>query len=112
MKAELEDAVKELDFLHTVIVKPGLLVGERRDSRPTEAVLKGIARVAGMVSAGLLKDFWAQDVDVIGRAAVSAGLRCLEGGAPEGTVWEVNQSEIIRLGRTEWKGDAGRALKA
>lgn len=112
MKAELEDAVKELDFLHTVIVKPGLLVGERRDSRPTEAVLKGIARVAGMVSGGLLKDFWAQDVDVIGRAAVSAGLKCLEGGAPEGKVWEVNQSEIIRLGRTEWKGDEGRALKA
>lgn len=77
MKAELEEAVKALEFPHTVILKPGLLVGERRDSRPAEAVLRGVARVAGMVGGGLLKDFWAQDADVIGRAAVSAGLRCL-----------------------------------
>lgn len=108
MKAELEEAVKALEFSHTVILRPGLLVGERRDSRPAEAVLRGVARAAGMVGGGLLKDFWAQDADVIGRAAVSAGLRCLEedggGGKMEGRVWVVDQSEIVRLGRTEWKG--------
>jgi hypothetical protein len=42
-----------------------------------------------------------QDSDVIARAAVSAGLKALEGDAPK--VWEVGQSEIVKLGRTEWK---------
>lgn len=110
MKAELEEAVKGLGFAHTVILKPGLLLGDRRDSRPAdaaEAVLRGVARVAGMVGA-VLKDFWATDADVIGRAAVSAAVRCLQeeegGGGKEGRVWVLEQSEIIRLGRTEWKG--------
>ncbi len=105
MKAELEEAIQELGFPHTVFVKPGLLVGTRKnDSRPAEAFLQTIARGMGAVSQGWLKDWWAQDVDVIGRAAVAAGMQCLEGKREEG-VWLVGQSEILRLGRTEWKGE-------
>ncbi|KAI9764198.1 MAG: Protein fmp52, mitochondrial [Candelina submexicana] len=103
MKAELEDAVKELGFEHTILVKPGLLVGDRDDSRPAEAALKSVAQLMGAISGGVLKDFWAQDADVTGKAAVIAGLRCLEGQAPTGKVWEVGQKEIVRLGKTEWK---------
>ncbi len=105
MKAELEEDVKSLGFEKTVIVRPGLLVGDRRESRPAEAVMRGVAKVFGGVSAGLLKDWWAQDVDVVGRAAVTAGLRCLDGqgeGSKEG-VWVLNQADVVRLGRTEWK---------
>lgn len=36
MKAELDEAVKALGFEHTVLVKPGLIVGSREDSRPPE----------------------------------------------------------------------------
>lgn len=36
MKAELDEAVKALDFEHTVLVKPGLIGGSREDSRPPE----------------------------------------------------------------------------
>lgn len=36
MKAELEEAVKSLDFEHTVLVKPGLIVGSRDDFRAPE----------------------------------------------------------------------------
>jgi uncharacterized protein YbjT (DUF2867 family) len=36
MKGELEDAVKALGFKHTVILRPGLIVGGREDSRPAE----------------------------------------------------------------------------
>jgi len=36
MKAELDEAVKALAFEHTVLVKPGLIVGTREDSRPPE----------------------------------------------------------------------------
>ncbi|KAI9712465.1 MAG: hypothetical protein M1812_006880 [Candelaria pacifica] len=103
MKAELEDAVKALGFEHTVVIKPGLLVGDREDSRPAEATLKSVARFMGALSGGVLKDFWAQDADVIGRAAVIAGLRCLDGQAPAGKTWNVEQKEIVKLGKTEWK---------
>jgi uncharacterized protein YbjT (DUF2867 family) len=101
MKAELEDSVKELGFQHTVIVKPGLLLGTRADSRPAEAVFRSIAKGIGMITKRLT-DFWAQDADVIGKAAVSAAMQCVEGKREQG-VWVVSQSDIIRLGRTEWK---------
>lgn len=104
MKAELEEAVKALGFLHTVIIKPGLLVGSREESRPAEAILRGVAKGMGMISKGLLTDWWAQDADVIGKAAVSAGMQCAEGKRPQG-VWQIDQSEIVKLGRTEWKGE-------
>ena len=108
MKGELEEAVKALDFEHTVILRPGLLVGDRQESRPAEFVIRKIAGFAGALSNGL-KDFWAQDDEVVGRAAVTAGLRAavtaglqaLEGKGPKVSV--VGQSDIVRLGRTEWK---------
>ena len=103
LKAEVEEAVKDLGFPHTVLVKSGLLLGNRKETRLTEAILQTIARGMGAISKDKLKDFWAQDVDVIGKAAVAAGIQCLEGKREEG-VWMVDQSEIIRLGRKEWKG--------
>ena len=102
IKGELEDAVKGLGFAHTVIVKPGLLVGARQDSRPVEGVLRGVAKGLKSINSGLLADWWAQDADVVAKAAVSAGILCAEGEKEEG-VWLVGQSEIIKLGRTEWK---------
>ncbi|KAL8743514.1 MAG: hypothetical protein Q9190_004143 [Brigantiaea leucoxantha] len=103
MKAELEEAVKALDFPHTVIVKPGLLVGKREDSRPPEAALRFIAKGMGAISKAWLTDWWAQDVDVIGRAAVGAGAQCAEGKREKG-LWIVDQKEIMRLGKKEWSG--------
>ena len=103
LKAEVEQGVKDLGFPHTILVRPGLLVGDRKETRLAEATLRVFARGMGAISKGRLKDFWAQDVDVIGKAAVAAGLQCLEGKREEG-VWVVDQSEIIRLGRKEWKG--------
>lgn len=100
MKGELEDAVQELGFERTVIMRPGLIVGVREDSRPPEAGLRKLANLMGAISGGALKDFWAQDADVIARAAVSAGLQAAE---RDEKVWIVGQSDVIRLGRTEWK---------
>lgn len=101
MKGELEEAVKALDFEHTVILRPGLIVGAREGSRATEGVFQGVASFMGKFSTGL-KDVWAQDADVIGKAAISAGLKALDGGDVS-KVWIVGQSDIVRLGRTEWK---------
>lgn len=62
--------------------------------------LQQIARGLGSVALGL-KDSWAQDASVVARAAVSAGVQCVEGRREEG-VWVLDQGEIVRLGRTEW----------
>jgi uncharacterized protein YbjT (DUF2867 family) len=103
MKAELEEAVKEVGFEHTILVKPGLILGTREDSRLSEMILRKFAGFLGVLSTGWLKDPWALDAEVIGKAAVVAGLKALEDGKGTPKVWEVVQSEIIRLGRTEWK---------
>ena len=101
MKGELEESVKGLGFDATVILRPGLIVGSREESRPAEAVVRKIAGFAGMLGHAF-KDSWAQDADVIAKAAVASGLQALEGKAPE-KVWMVGQSDIVRMGRTEWK---------
>jgi nucleoside-diphosphate-sugar epimerase len=101
MKGELEEAVKKLDFDSTIILRPGLIVGGREDSRPSEFVVRKIAGVLGAISKPWLTDAWAQDAEVIGRAAVSAGEKALTGEAPK--IWMLGQSDIVRLGRTEWK---------
>ncbi|MCJ1313145.1 Protein fmp52, mitochondrial [Agyrium rufum] len=104
LKGELDQAVKEVGFKYTVILRPGLLVGRREKSRYAEGVLRFVARWMGSVSKSLT-DFWAQDIDTIAKAAVSAALLCARGERPEG-VWVVEQKNIIRLGRTEWKEGA------
>lgn len=76
-------------------------MGTREESRGPEFAMRKVAGFAGAISPKL-KDFWAQDADVIAKAAVRAGLNCLEGKEKE-KFRIINQAEIIRLGRTEWK---------
>nr|POF04504.1 protein fmp52, mitochondrial [Quercus suber] len=102
MKGQLEEAVKALDFDHTVIVRPGLIIGDRQELRSAELVLQKIAKCAGSVSGNKLKDFWAQDADVIAKAAVRVGLDCVEGKGTE-KVRLVTQADVIKYGKTEWK---------
>ena len=101
MKLDLENAVIALGFQHTIILKPGLLVGKREESRPAEAMARFVASGMGKVNQYLM-DFWAQDVDVIAKAAVTAAQRCTMGEREQG-VWKIEQADIVRLGRTEWK---------
>ena len=101
MKGEIEEHIKELGFDQTVILRPGLIAGNREESRMVEGVVRKLAAGLGMISTHL-KDPWAQEAEVIGKAAVSAGLKALDGEAPE-KVWILSGSDIIRLGRTEWK---------
>jgi uncharacterized protein YbjT (DUF2867 family) len=101
MKGELDDAVKALDFEKTVILQPGLIVGTREDSRPPERIMRGVASLFGAVSGGFLKDSWAQDADVIGKAAVLAGLKALEGDTPK--VWTMYGSDILTIARADKK---------
>ncbi|KAK5078706.1 Protein fmp52, mitochondrial [Lithohypha guttulata] len=98
MKGETERDIQALEFQHTVFVRPGLITGRREGSRPAETALKWIADGLGYVSGGLLKDGWAQDGDVIGRAAVRAGLKAQRGEYKD-KVHIVQMKEILELGR-------------
>lgn len=100
MKGEIEEEVKALGFERTVILRPGLIAGQREESRPMEAAARFLAGFAGKLHSGL-KDGWAQDAEVIGRAAVNAGVKALEGDVPEGSekVWVLYGNEILRVGK-------------
>lgn len=100
MKGEIEEDVKALGFEKTVILRPGLISGQREESRPMEAAVRFVAGWAGKLHSGL-KDSWAQDADIIGKAAVNAGLKALDGDVPTGSekVWVMHGSEILQLGK-------------
>ena len=74
----------ELDFDKTIILQPGLISGKREESRPAEAFMRGVAGALGSVSTKWLKDGWAQDADIIARAAVSAALKAEAGEVKTG----------------------------
>lgn len=105
MKGELEEAVKALGFDHTIILRPGMLVGDRveYDKRGMpEKLVMGVARFVSNWTGGKATDFWAQDADIVAKAAINAGLRAANGEQKE-PVWTMLQADIVRLGRTEWK---------
>ena len=87
MKGELDEAVKKLGFRRTVILKPGLLVGTREDSRPGEFMAGKVAGWLGSWSEG-----WAQRAEIVARAAVKAALEEGEG------IRVLDQREIVKLG--------------
>ena len=101
MKGQLEEDIKALGFDHTVILRPGMISGYREESRPMmEGALRNLAGGLGMISSHYLKDGWAQDADVIAKAAVSAGLKALNGEAPS-KVWVITLREIIRQAQND-----------
>jgi uncharacterized protein YbjT (DUF2867 family) len=99
MKGKLEDDVTALGFKHTVFVRPGLILGERKpeDKRPAETAFQTVAKLFRSVTPKLT-DFWAQDSATIARAAVNAGVQCVEGKREDG-VWVLGQAEINAMGK-------------
>lgn len=104
MKGELEDAVIEIGFEKTAILRPGLIIGSREKARLLDYPLHGVANLFGAISGGKLRDCWAQDADTVAKAAVRVALEeaVWEGkGEQEGgkTVWHITQADIIALGK-------------
>lgn len=85
-----------MDFEHIVILKPELLVGDRKDSRPGEYVARSVVSFLGRRNR--LKDSWAQDADVVAAAAVEAGLAALDGQSTK-RVTILAQHDIVRMRR-------------
>lgn len=103
MKNGVEDAIRDLDFEHAIVLKPGMILGAREESRPAEGVLQGAVRSLSFVAQGL-QDKVGQEADVIARAGVRAAEIARAGKAPS-KYWVVEADEIVRLGRTEWAAE-------
>ncbi|CCC13113.1 hypothetical protein SMACR_06331 [Sordaria macrospora] len=104
MKRGVEDTIQSLEFEHGIILRPGLILGERDKAHfPGQGLLVSAVRGLGKwVSQSWLQDSWAQEADVIARAAVKAVRMAEEGKAPA-KWWVLEQDEIVKLGRDEWK---------
>lgn len=104
MKYELEEAVKALEFESCVILRPGLILGSRESGRWIEGALGGFIHLISSVGLRSVADSFSQDASIIAKAAVNAGLRSLNGeGEAKNGVWTLEQADIVRLGRKEWK---------
>ncbi len=101
MKNGVESTLRELDFEQTIVVHPGLILGDREVEHQGGGVLKTLANSIGSVSPSW-KDSMAQDAEAIGKAAVHAALLADQGKAPS-KYWDVEVGDILRLGRDEWK---------
>ncbi|KAA8642780.1 hypothetical protein EYZ11_002940 [Aspergillus tanneri] len=97
MKIGVEDAIKELDFEHAIILRPGLILGRET---PKAAFLENIVESLRILGQGV-QDRIGQDQTTIGRAAVAAARMAEEGKAPS-KYWIVEMSDIVKLGRDEW----------
>ncbi len=102
MKQGVEDSVKALEFETAIILRPAFILGQRETAQPggdlAVSAVRGLGRWLGLG----VQDRLGQEAEVIARAAVKAAKLAEEGKAPE-KYWVLEQSDIVRLGRTEWK---------
>lgn len=101
LKGEIEEHVKEIDFEHTIILQPGMILGHREESRFVESIIQGVAGMMGKLHHSL-RDSWAVSADVIAKAAIAAALKAEKGESTD-KVWVLGQKDIIKLGDKEWK---------
>ncbi|KKP04929.1 fmp-52 [Trichoderma harzianum] len=98
MKRGVEKHIKELDFENAIILRPGMILGrENPKNKWLEDIFHGMKKFGQG-----FQDKWAQDQTTIGRAAVAA-VRMVEEGKAPAKLWVLEQSDIVRLGRDEWK---------
>jgi uncharacterized protein YbjT (DUF2867 family) len=72
VKGEVENAVRALPFEALVILRPGLLLGDRRESRPAETVARAVAPLLNPLLFGPLAKFRSIRADRVAAAMVAA----------------------------------------
>lgn len=72
VKGEVETAVRALPFEAVVILRPGLLLGDRRESRPAEAVARVVAPLLNPLLIGPLAAYRSVHADQVAAAMVAA----------------------------------------
>ncbi|ERF70408.1 hypothetical protein EPUS_05227 [Endocarpon pusillum Z07020] len=99
MKVGVEDAIKELDFEQAIILRPGMILGERETPKAPffEKLVGNLHKISPS-----FQDSIGQDQKIIGRAAVEAARLAQEGKAPS-KYWVLEQADVVKYGRDEWR---------
>ncbi len=93
VKGECEVALRVLRFATLAILRPGLLLGKRREFRLGEKVMTGVLWLAEPLLIGRLEKYRAIEAEVVARAM----LRCSFGTGARGVI-EFDSAEIRDLG--------------
>lgn len=72
VKGEVEAALRELPFQALVVMRPGLLRGERTERRPAEAVARALAPLLDLALVGPLSRYRSVRADRVAAAMVAA----------------------------------------
>lgn len=92
-KGEAEDGVRATTIPGVTLLRPSLLLGDREENRPGEALAQKVAPVLNRVLVGPLRRYRGVDARVVARAMVR-----LAGDEPRG-VRVVESEQIQELGR-------------
>ena len=71
VKGETERALGEMGFARVDVLRPGLLLGDRSESRPGEAFARAVSPVTNALLRGPLRRYRGIDVDHVAGAAVA-----------------------------------------
>jgi len=91
LKGEIERDILALDFPHTLIFRPSMLMGERKEHRPLERFLIKVFRVINPLFIGRLNKYRGIEGKTIARAMINAAER------PSGKVSSYEWKEIEAL---------------
>lgn len=108
MKQGVEDAIRDAEFEHAVVLRPGLILGDREKPHSGGPLLISAVKMLGRWFGRGWQDTLGQEAEVIAKAAVAAARLAKEGKAPS-NYWVLEAADIVRLGRTEWK-DSDKAV--
>jgi uncharacterized protein YbjT (DUF2867 family) len=79
VKGETEEAVGKRPFRALHIIRPGLLLGDREESRPAETLFRALAPLFNPVLLGPLRQYRAVSASDVAAAMIETVLRRTEG---------------------------------
>ena len=72
VKGEVEDAISKLGYEKVIILRPSILLGERTESRPGEAVGQWVAKQLPFIFSGPLTKYKGIPADTVAKAMINA----------------------------------------
>lgn len=95
VKGELEDAIKELPFWGIYILRPSLLLGDRKESRPLERFGIIISRGIGFLMGDLLGQYQPVKAEDVAKSMI------VEAQSLEGGVKRLTSDAMVKIGKAE-----------
>jgi uncharacterized protein YbjT (DUF2867 family) len=79
VKRDMENALKRVKFPSLIIVRPSMLLGNRKESRPAETIGKILMKALGFLFIGKLKKYKAIEARKVARAMIALSKTEVEG---------------------------------